>query len=334
MAAVNSIISQADYNLIRNKIVNVMGTGSADYGWGQAARIKSSAVADGTKVTINEWASLRYDIINAWNHITNSSPTTAQLTDGQLIRYATNFTPDTGTLDVPVYQYNVWADNIVSNRFTVASGQYATSTPSLPSSSSTAWTAQQSCTIDFYWADANEARYFFNSGGQIRVASSFTRRSGVNTAQNIAWESLLSTAGTQVFAGSYPGSGVTPNDGQNWYRLNSSFQQYYSIASSSPYGANTYKLYARVTDVPSNSSGTSKAAQIRVLFTDGYTDPGTVQQPGEPAARNPADFPPGDVVDGTLTVSVALLYATGVMVPVGTGNFTVTTPTVSIGGIA
>lgn len=330
MAAVNSTISQADYNSIRNKLVNVMGAGSADYGWGQQDRIRSAAVVEGNSVTINEWGNLRYDIINAYTHINGVAPTTAQVFEGNTIKYNTNFTPDTGTLDVPVKQYDVWADNIVTNRFGVGAGQYATTTPSSPSSSSALWTYQQQCTIDFYWANATQARYFFNSGGLIRVTTSFARRAGVNTAQNIAWESLLSTAGTRPFGGVTPNPGTSPADGTNWYRLTNAFQQWYTISSSSPYGSNNFKLFARCTDVVSNSAGTAAAGQIRCLFTDGYTDPGNTGPQGTYPGDNPNTI---DIVDGTLTVSVSLLYPTGVMTPVGTGTFTVTNPTVAIGAV-
>jgi hypothetical protein len=59
------------------------------------------------------------------------------------------------------------------------------------------------------------------------------------------------------------------------------------------------------------------------LFTDGYTDSGAGGFP------NP---PPGDDIDGTLTVSVSTLFATGIMVPSG-ASFTVTQPTIAIGAV-
>jgi hypothetical protein len=81
MPAVNSIIVQADYNSIRNKVIAVLGNGSGNSGYGQQARIVSTAVAEGTKVTINEWANLRFDIINAYKHINGSNPVTAVVSE-------------------------------------------------------------------------------------------------------------------------------------------------------------------------------------------------------------------------------------------------------------
>jgi hypothetical protein len=329
MPAVNSKILQADYNDIRNKIVAVLGNGSVNFGWGQQARINSSAVAEGNKVTINEWANLRYDVINAYKHINGSNPTTAQVAEGNTIRYTSNFTPDTGSLDVPQKQYDDWADNITTNRFTVAAGESA-ATGVVSASKTTSWISQCACTIQVYWTNANDARYWFNSGGKIRISAS--RSGGAGTAQNTSWTSLLSAAGTQNFGAVLPNANTTPNDGTNWYRTSSSFQTYYSATASSPYGSNIYQLQARCVDVPSNSGGSASQLEIRVLFTDPYVDPGIGSVFPGPQTATTAMFPPDDLVDGTLTVNVSSLYATGIMVP-ASSTFTVTQPIIAVGAV-
>ena len=328
MPAVNSKILQADYNDIRNKMVAVLGNGSVNFGWGQQARINSSAVAEGNKVTINEWANLRYDVINAYKHINGSNPTTAQVAEGNTIRYTSNFTPDTGSLDVPQKQYDDWANSITNNRFTVAAGESVV-TAAISQTKTTAWNGTVSCVIGFYFGSANEARYFFNSGGQIRISSS--RTGGTSSAQNTAWTNLLTAVGTQTFGANNPGTDTTPSDGLNWYRCTSTFQTYYTGTASSPYGANNIQLQARVTDVSNNSTGTAAYGEIRVVFTDGYTDPVVGIPPGR--AFGPDSVPPDDLVDGTLTVSCNLRYATGIMVP-SSAVFTVSQPTLGIGAIS
>ena len=324
MPAVNSVIVQADYNSIRNKVVAVLGNGSGNSGYGQQARIVSTAVTEGTKVTINEWANLRFDIINAYKHINGSNPTTAVVSEGNTIRYTSSFTPDTGTLDVPQKQYDDWANDITNTRFTIAPSESGT-TAVTTSSKTTAWVSQCECVIQFYWTNANDARYWFNSGGRIRISAS--RSGGVGTAQNTSWTSLLSAAGTQNFGGAFPNTSLvtSPNDGTNWYRTTNAFQTFYQVASTGAYTSNIYRLQARCVDVPSNSGGTAASGEIRVLFIDGYTDSGAVGPP----FLNP---PPGDDIDGTLTVSVSTLFATGIMVPSSTA-FTVTQPTVAIGAV-
>ena len=324
--AVNDIIKESDYNAIRNKLVSVMGTGSADYGWGQDSKILSSAVAVGSKVSMNDWGKLRYDIINAYVHLYGTTPTTVQTAEGDRIRYTGTFTPDTGALDSPVYQYNRWVDTIVANRFLLGSGQSIDTVDVTTvrhynmSTLGTYWTTSISCEIKIEFASANDARYFFNSGSTIRITSS--RATATVNAQNTAWTSLLSSAGTRSFGGNTPGTGTTPANGTNWYRLGNADQAWYTLSSSSPYGSNSYKLYGRC-DVANNSTGTAKIGYFVVQFNDGYVDPDV--RSGHPDLSHP----PGDRVDGSFNVVVDCLYPSGIFVPTGTGNFTITPPTVT-----
>ena len=310
---VNDTIKNTDYNAIRSKIIGVVGAGSGNSGYGQT--IISSDVAVGSKVTINEWANLRWDIINTRVHQTGSVPSPVTVINGDTVRYSPSDAPNT--------TYDTLSNSAITDRFSLGAGQFATNVPSAPSLLTTSWNNSISCTVQFYWANSNQARYFFNSGGQVRVTAS--RSGGDGTAQNAAWTSLLNSAGTRSFGGNNPGTDTSPADGTNWYRCNSSFQTFYTATSSSPYGSNNYQIQARVVDVPSNAGGTAASGELRLVFADGYVDPGNY----------PLDTPnTSDVVNGTLTVSVDLVYATGILYPIGTGNFTVTLPTVAVGDIA
>jgi hypothetical protein len=339
---VNDIITQAEYNSIRNKVVSVLGTGSGNSGYGQT--LNSTAVGLDSRVTINEYANLRLDIINAWVHQAGSTPTTVTVAEGNTIRFS--------AVDAPITTYDDLANTLIANRFNVGAGQSAVAIPASSPRSRTytggsdIWNSSISCTIDVQWPSANAARFFWNSGGQIRITSS--RTGGSSTTQNTQWTSILSSAGTQSFGGNNPGTGTSPMDGQNWYRLTNSFQTYYTLAGSSPYGSNSYNLQARVTDTADNSSGASANSQFRVLFVDNYVDPGVVAgsvafPAGTPVGSGtagggvqtatPADYPPDDSVDGTFSIAVSLVYATGVLVPGSLGNFTVTQPTVTFGAL-
>jgi len=318
---VNDIISQADYNNIRNKVIGILGTGSGNSGYGQS--LNSTPVAEGSRVTINEYANLRFDIINAWVHQVGSNPTTVTVAEGNTVRFS--------AVDAPVTTYDALANTIIASKFNVGAGQSAVSVPASSPASRTwtgaggdYWTSSISCTIGVQWPSSNQARFFFNSGGQIRIT---TTRSGgsLGTSQTTSWTNILNSAGTQSFGGNNPGSGTSPTDGQNWYRLTNSFQQYYSLSGSSPYGSNSYRLSARVTDTTNNSSGAAASSQFLVQFVDNYVDPGNSGLGDSPDTI--------DAIDGTFSIAVSLVYATGVLVPSGFGNFTVTQPTVTFGPI-
>ena len=320
--AVNDKIRVADYNAIRSTVIDNLGTGSGPFGYGQA--LNSSAVAEGTKLTVTHIDQLRNDIINAWTHIFGTAPTPTTVVEGGKVRFNSS--------NAPVDAYQAIANTINSNRFTVAGSQSATNVPTVPSSTTwpgiygASWTSLIQCTVTATWPDANQARHFWNSGGQIRFTAS--RTGGTNNNQNNAWTGILSSAGTRSYGGNNPGTGVSPNDGQNWYRCTNSRQLWYSLSGSSPYGSNTYKIYARTLDAASgnNSTGTARQGEWHIEFVDNYVDPG--QHPSNPLP----DYI--DSVDGTFSIAVSLLYATGILVPLTLGNFSVTLPVVTISAIA
>lgn len=321
--AVNDKIRVADYNAIRNTVVNVLGpSSSGTFGYGQT--LNSSAVAEGTKLTVTHIAQLRNDIINAWTHIFGTAPTPVAVVEGGTVRFNSS--------DAPVDAYQTIANTISTNRFTVAGSQSAVNVPSAPSSTTwpglygADWTSLIQCTITATWPDAQQARHFWNSGGEIRITAS--RTGGTSNSQNNQWSSILSTAGTKSFGGAIPNTGISPNDGTNWYRCTNSRQLWSNTIGSSPYGSNSYKIYARTLDAAgaNNSTGTARQGEWHIEFVDNYVDPG--QHPSNPVPDTI------DSIDGTFTVAVSLLFATGILVPLGLGNFSVPLPTVTISAIA
>ena len=312
---VNDKILVTDYNSIRNKVVNVLGNGSGTSGYGQP--VSSSSVSLRSRITVNEYALLRNDIINAHRHIFGTVPTLATPALGNKVRYSTNFTPSTS--DSPYTQYDQYANQIVNNRFTVHPTQAISVDKGGQSRSAWTngfWNTRLSCVIQILFSTSNQARFFFNSGGQIQISS--TRFGGTGSAQNSAWTNLLAAAGIQVFGAQIPTTGFSPMNGQNFYRLTNSYQQWFTRSASSPYSDNTYRVSAR-SNVANNSSGTATRVDLLVEWIDGYNDP------GPPA--------PGDRVDGTITVSVSTLEASGTLVPAGAGTFNVESPTVTFGTI-
>ena len=321
--AVNDKIRVVDYNTIRSTVVDVLGTStSGSFGYGQA--VISSPAIEGDQLTVTHITKLRNDIINAWTHIFGTAPTPITVVEHDLVRFNSS--------TAPVDAYQTIANTISTNRFTVAGSQSAVNVPASPSSSTwpgiygTDWTSLIRCTITATWPDAQQARHFWNSGGQIRITAARTGGSG--TSQNNQWTAILNSAGTQSFGGALPNSGVSPNDGTNWYRCTNSRQLWYSLSGSSPYGSNTYKIYARTIDATSgnNSTGSARQGEWHIEFVDNYVDPAT-------SPHSPSTILPVDSVDGTFTVGVSLLYATGILIPLGLGNFSVTLPTVTISAI-
>jgi hypothetical protein len=288
---VDDLIDDLDYTAIRNKIIRVIGTGDGNRGYGQA--IKSVSVSEGQIITKAQWDSLRWDIYNALFHQTGNTPALIEVAANSVIRYGAS-NPNT--------QYDTQSNTADTNRFDLGIGQFSTEAGT-STSRSASWASQVSTTVTVTFSTAEQARFFFNSGGKIRFSSS--RTGGASTDQNASWASLLSSVGTQAFAA------VTPT--VNFYTLTSSYQTWYSSSPlSSPYSGNTFTIEA-LCDVANNSLGTARILTFRIVWTDTYID------------INPS--PPDDIIDGTLALTIDQIRAVGNLQPSGT--FSIVSPVYS-----
>lgn len=276
---VNDLVRVPDFNNIRDLASAVMGTGSATQGYGQ--QVFSTSETTGDLVDKANWDALRYDIINAIVHQTGSLPTIVSPVAGDLIRY-------TATLPV---QYLTLATQANNNRFDISAGQYATeSGRTVTGTVDFSSTVSSSFTISF--ADANSARYFFNSGGKIRFTSSFTNT--LSTDQSGSWSSMLTalSATPPAFGGNSPAV--------NFYSLTSSDQTWYNQGVSGTYSSNRWTLLARC-NIANNSSGGATSVTFTSQWRDLYIDPGSP--------------PPGDQVRGSFTLTVSHIRAVGALYP-------------------
>jgi hypothetical protein len=298
-AGTGLIIEAVDYNTIRTKIIGIMGTGAGQSGYGQT--LLSSSVAFGNTVTKAQWDNLRFDIFNARLHQDGLSPTIVTATSGQPVRFGAGH---------PNNQYNTQADTAVANKFNIGTGQFVIESAT-SATRTTAWNSSLTATVTVTFSTAEQARYFFNSGSKIRCVSS--RTGGTGSPQNSSWSNILDTAGTVAFGGN--------TSGLNFYNLTSSYQTFYTLTTSAPYTGNQYRIEV-VSNIADNSVGGATVLTFRVTYTDTYTYTGS----------GGTTFP--DNVDGTLTLTVDELRASGTLQPLGTGPFVLTRPSYSISGIS
>lgn len=287
-------ISHVDYNTIRDKVASILGTGSATRGYGQ--QLQSTPVAQGNTITKAQWDALRYDIINIKVHQDGTTPVVAEVPANDPIRYGAG-NPNTN--------FDSIINQALLTRFNLGGGQSVVSSKGAMVYTS-AWSTQAQAEFTVTFSTADQARYFFNSGSKLRVST--TRTGGSSTNQNGAWSNLFSSVGTQSFGAATPVN-------KNFYTLTNSYDDniFYELFSSTPYSANSYELSAKC-NVSNNSQGTATQVSIRIRMYDRYVDLGPPQ--------------PGDTVDGTLTIAVDEIKASGVLLP--SGNFTVSSPTYSL----
>jgi hypothetical protein len=284
-------ILAAQYVTIQDKAQSLIGTGSGTRGYGQT--VQSSDVFTGNTITKAQWDLIKFDIINIKLHQDGVLPGVVTVNVGDPINFGAS---------APNTNYNTILEQAIANRFQIASSQSVVNSAA-SRTYTTSWSTSLTATLTCTFSTADQARYFFNSGGKVRFTS--TLSGGSSTPQINAWVNLLASVGTQSFGAD---TGIV-----NYYNLTNSFQTYYQSSLSSPYSANNYRLEAR-TNVSDNSTGTATQLFLRVTLTDSYVDPGA-----------PA---PGDLVNGTLTIAASELKASGLLQPSGT--FAITSPSYSL----
>ena len=294
--AVGDLITAARYNAIQNRINTIMGVGSGNSGYGQALASSQRTGGSTQNATLSDILNLRTDMIKARQHQiggdqgpspgTGAFPlvTTAdQITDA----YATNLESQMTLIE----NSKLSIDDSTTNRTIV--------TNAATSSRSTAWSATITHNITINFGSANAARYYFNSGGQLRFRAAMSGTpSGTNgTAIFNDWQSMLSGVGTVIFnhnSTSKTGAGaatVAANIG--FYNLTTTNQTIMTKTGSGTYAANTWIIAAR-------RDSASSIVYIDISFND--------NKGGNPNFDEP--------VTGTITSSMDTFRATGTNVSV------------------
>jgi hypothetical protein len=287
-------VAAADYNAIRNTIIAILGPGSGQKGYGQT--VASSAVFPGNTITKAQWDLLRYDLLNVKLHQDGVYPSLVEKSTTDFIGFGASH---------PNTSYETLASQAELAKFNLSSSQSVVSTKATQSRTGS-WTVQSQCTATVTFGSADQARYFFNSGGKVRFSS--TRTEGSASAQNNAWTNLLNTTvGTVIF-------GAIDPTAINFYNLTTSYQTFYNLGASTPYSSNYFRLEALCNCTgPTNVNGTASQVTFRITWRDDHSGP-------------------VDSSDGTLAVTLEEIKAAGVMLPSGT--FAITSPSYSISGIS
>ena len=148
-------------------------------------------------------------------------------------------------------QFDVFADLITTNKFSVGTGQTVPEAL-VTGTRGTGWNGTITHIVTITGATggsgaAANLRYFFNAGGSIRISAS---RSGgtAGSAKNTAWDQMFSQMGEFVMnytQTSFTGSSAT-GSAIGWYDLTTSDQQVASkTAPAGSYSTNLYRVLAK-----------------------------------------------------------------------------------------
>jgi hypothetical protein len=288
MATQGTLIRATDFNTLQTQVSDLLGSGSASFGYGQSVA-SSQVTAFTDEITALQWATLKSDILKIAAHQGNSADPIITAIP-VIAQYA-----EIGHNDITNFETAV--PFLSANRFALAEYSDETFNPVITNSRNTPWGApdkpvvRHSFTIDF--GSADNARYFFKTGGQIRMSA--TLIPDVVTSQNTNWSNLLSYMGTIVY--NYNGTTAAAGTGSSigYYSLTNIAQQVFTKtgagAYTDHYNANDY-LITMSCDVANNSTGTARYLYVAIYFNDEHTGV-------------------SDSVTGILTSEVSIRRATG-----------------------
>lgn len=274
-----------------------MGSGSGTTGYGQT--LLSNQVGQFSKITVAQWNALRSDIVKARQH---QLGTNIGILAPEDVGY-------TAGVDLPVptaakivreswrAAYLAMANDADTNKLTAPPPASQATRSDLVGQQvrTTQWNGRIQQDVVVTFGSADEARYFFNTGGQIEFSSD--RSGGSAGLKNITWSTMLTNMGTIKFnytQTTCTGTGFTSTIG--WYDLTETDNLVFEKdAPAGAYAPNKYFIYAR-----RNAAG--NIGYFRIHWWDDSAAPPSYPDPG---------FGVDEMVDGTLTSTVQAYRATG-----------------------
>ena len=184
--SVGGLIQAADYNTFQTNLNSIWSTGVTDSGWGQTA---ISAVAANAVVTATNWATIVNNLATAGSQTTTTLTSRTAPVTGNVIAILANVATDISS--VTTRRGFATSSGTTSTTWT---GAIAKTTGT--GSGTSGWTIQFNHTITFPSAD--QARYFWNAGGLIRLDMSKT---STGTDIDADWNTFIGTIGTLYLSG-------------------------------------------------------------------------------------------------------------------------------------
>jgi hypothetical protein len=259
--ATGSLITAADLNGFLTTVRNIYGTGTGDRGYGQTT-YSQAAVSSGTKVNASQWAALT-NMVNtcanhqgAWGPASNYQPlpfTGRKILASDLVGLGANLT----ALD--------------TNRLTAVSTDMTLTSGAASSVRSGAWNQNMYTVMDMNWASEDAARFFFNSGGQIRVR--LTQPAG--STQDAAWSTIFSNIGTvTIGANSSSRSGTAGTmTSTGYYQMVATATQVFTGTDigGGAYASNDVVMFFNRLNYVGTNGGNGNGIRITIWVMDQHT---------------------------------------------------------------
>ena len=254
-------------------IIDIIGTGTGDTGWGQSVTSLTTPIA-GDSITALEWETFRAKLALAGTHTGQTLTSHSAITAGNTIAILAALETDLQT--------------ITDNRTTIAPAlQQDHSTLTITSTRTSTWAGNAGpqvidMEVDITFAGGNEARFFFNTGGEIRITPTLDIPASPNSKES-DWQAFLAngigTLKIAANASTRTASGETlTTDGLalGYYDLTAAFQTIIQINSdlAGDYTSNYCIIEAKTdgTDAVDGLGNTGKIITVKITYNDASLD--------------------------------------------------------------
>jgi hypothetical protein len=247
-------ITAARINNLQSSIALILGSGSGQNGYGQT--VTSIPVNNtGDVVDAADMNAIYADILKARVHqvgagdvgiaeVVQNLNTVAETTSS-FVSDAGVTTSDPDGFKKGIVAFETLMTQVQADKAVMHPSQVALE-PGISSARSSAWNGLLTHEITVTFDDAAHKRYFFNTGGEIRVSANNT---GASTPKGLDWNQLCSQVGTIKFAAETTTSTTGGGTSIGNYDLTSAFQDIYQKVGSGTYSAvyagNIYTVKAR-----------------------------------------------------------------------------------------
>lgn len=273
------LIEAIHFNNFVSDLNFIYAVGNGDSGYGQTA-IVIPTVLVGDVVQSAEWT----DFLNVaevcrshQGNVATSFPPLSEVAVGEVVEAHEANLPSGNTYDI-----DSSIASLSASRLTADAGSVTVFANELNSVRNTNWDTQLIHIFQVTFPTVDDARYFFNSGGQIRWRGS--RSGGSGTPQDLSWTNLLSQIGTMIFDYSFTAAGsIATVQPIGYYDLTTSFQNILTAVATDAYGGgygyyggvNNVTIDARSVDGPSGggTGDRGRTLEFRVTYNDGSNNP-------------------------------------------------------------
>jgi len=188
--SVGGLIEATDYNGFANTGANninkVWSTGTGDSGWGETGLAEVSV---GGTVTATQWASLVNTLTTMGNQTNTTLTSRTAPVAGNTISILANVATDINS--ITTNRGNAALSGTTSTTFTGTTSKTAAT-----AANAAGWTITFTHTVTF--GNANQARYFWNADGLVRIDMSKT---STGTDKDPDWNTFVGTVGTLFMSG-------------------------------------------------------------------------------------------------------------------------------------